>query len=103
MPDTARVFVDRFGHLHGELARRHEHEAARPFRPAGGLRQAMEHRQREGSRLSGPCGRLPEHVAPRDEQRNRLPLHGRRFFVAETGDGRDELLAKPERHEGGGC
>ncbi len=63
-----RVLVDRLGHLHRQLARRHEHERAR--RAATALRiaaQPMEQRQRERGRLAGAGRRLAEQVAAREQ------------------------------------
>ena len=61
---AAGVLVHRLGDLHGELARRHEHEAigaAAVLGAEGG--DAMQHRQREGGGLAGARGRLGEQVA----------------------------------------
>jgi hypothetical protein len=90
----------RFGDLHRQLARRHEHEAvgAAPILGAE-LRDAVQHRQREGSGFSRARGRLREQIAPVEEERNRLALDGRRLLVSERRDGGDERLVEPERGE----
>ncbi len=100
---AAGVLVHRLGDLHGELARRHEHEAvgAAPVLGAEG-RDAVQHREREGRGLAGPRGRLGEEVAALEQQRNRFALHGRRLLVAERGDRRDDCLVEAERGESGG-
>ena len=49
------------GDLHGELARRHQHEAGRNARVAA---DALGHRDREGQRLAAAGRRFREDVAP---------------------------------------
>jgi hypothetical protein len=78
------VLVDRFGHLHCQLAGRHEHQAAGVLRLL--LRQPLQHRQREGRGLPGAGRRLREEIALRDEQRDCLTLNGCRLLVSERAD-----------------
>ena len=67
-------------------------------RPDGGLvEQVVQHRQREGRRLAGAGGRLGEHVAAGQQQRDRFALHRRRLFVAERGDGVHEGTGQAKR------
>ena len=76
--------MDRFGDLHRQLARRHEHEAAGLARTRLRLADALQHRQRERGGLAGAGFGLPEQVAALEQQRNRFALNRRRFFVAEA-------------------
>ena len=67
-PTPLRVLVDRFGHLHRQLARRHQHQPADAGAVAASGRAAMrcEHRQREGGGLAGAGRRLCRaHRGPR--------------------------------------
>ncbi len=60
---TLGVFVYGLGHLHRQLARRHEDESAGcAFIRAIGF-DALHHRQGEGSRLAGSGGCLSEEIA----------------------------------------
>ena len=101
-PAALRVLVDGLGHLHRELARRHEHEAARaPAGSSGRLGDALQHRQRERGRLAGAGRGLAEQVAAVEQQRNRLALDGRRLLVAERRHRSDEHLVQSETAEAG--
>ncbi len=95
-----RVLVERLGDLHRQFARRHQHERARPA--AIGLQvaqQPIEQRQRERGRLAGPGRGLAEHVAAREQHRNRFTLNGCGFFVAERRDGGNQRVREAERRK----
>ena len=97
--EPLRVLVNRFGHLHRELARRHEHEAADVAtrrRVSAVLGETLQHRQRERGGLAGARRRLREEIAFRDEQWNRFALNGRRLFVAQRGHRARELVDEPK-------
>jgi hypothetical protein len=82
MPVTA--IVDGLGHLHRQLACRHEDQrAGAATRQRAHGRQTVQQRQRERRRLARARTRLPHQIAAGQQDRNRLPLDGRRFFVAE--------------------
>ena len=87
--ELAAVAVHRLGHLHGELAGRHEHEGDR----AGRRRSVdeLQRRQGEGGRLAGAGGRLPEHVAAGEQLGDGVALDRRRLLVAERGQRREQL------------
>ena len=61
--------------------------------------EALDHRQHEGGRLAGPGLGSGEHVAARQDERDRLGLDGRGFRVALLGDGTEELGRQPETIE----
>ena len=93
------VLVHGFGDLHRQLARRHEHHArglaglaARG--PLGG--DPVQHRQRERRGLAGAGAGLREDVAPLEQERDRFALDGGGLFVAQRGEGGDELGAEAE-------
>ena len=67
---------------------------AGPASPASA--DPLQHRQRERRGLARARGRLAEHVPAREQQRDRLALDRRRFFVAERGDGREDLFRESE-------
>jgi hypothetical protein len=75
------VPVHRFGHLDGELARRHQHE-------------------RTG--LLG-TGALSEQVAAGDQRRDGLALDGRRLLVPQAGERGEQLRSEAEVCEGAGA
>jgi hypothetical protein len=79
--------MDGLGHLHRQLARRDEHEPPRLPLETGVLKQRLQHGQRERRGLACAGFRLREQVAPGNQERNRLALHGCGFFVAECDDG----------------
>ena len=95
-PGAARVLVNRLGHLHRELARRHEHEAAACAGPAGG---SSSRRWIIGSAnaavLPVPVAACASRSRPARSSGNRLALDRRRLFVAERGDGAHEVPARP--------
>ncbi len=93
----AAVAVQRLRHLHRQLAGRREHEGQRPARHARGRGQALQQRQREGRRLAGAGGGLPEHVATGEQRRHGLGLDRRRLLVAE---GRTAPRAAPRAGRG---
>ena len=90
------VLMERFGHLHRELAGGDEHERARL--PTAGLvaGQAIEQRQREGGGLARAGAGLAEHVAAREQHRDGLALNRGGFLVAERSDRADECLRQSE-------
>jgi hypothetical protein len=90
--------MHRFGHLHGELARRHEHERERRLRVAI-LGEPLEERERERRRLSGSGRGLAEQVAALEQRRDRLALDRRRLLVAEARERRQQLLRQSEIRE----
>ena len=92
----AAVLVDRLGDLHGELARRHEHQRLRPPGPRALGAEALQQGQGEGRGLAGAGRRLPEHVAPAEHLRNRLALDRRRLLVPQVGEHRDQLRTQPQ-------
>ena len=89
---ASRVLVDRLGHLHRELARRHEDERRGSRRAPRVVRRPRrcEHRQRERRRLAGAGGRLRRAGrAPRAAAGS--PRAGRRrLLVAERVERLDE-------------
>ena len=76
----AAVAVRRLGHLHGELARRDEHEGDRPARRSV---EELQRRQGERGGLAGTRGRLPEHVATGEQLGDGVGLDRRRLLVPE--------------------
>jgi hypothetical protein len=98
-PDALGVFVDRFGHLHGKLTRRYEDQALDVLVRFAGLRDALQHRERERGCFPGAGRRLCENVAPAQEHGDGLALHGCRFLVTEGGHGCDERLGQTEGAE----
>jgi hypothetical protein len=106
--EAAAVLVDGLRHLHGQLARGHEHERGGLDRRAvveavgsASERDALQQRERERGGLAGAGGRLAEEVASLDERRDGLALDGRGLLVAQTGERRHELGAETERGERG--
>ena len=75
--------MNRLGHLHRQLARRHENQSRGLARVAFFLADALQHRQRECRSLAGSRGGLSEQVPARNQQGNRLALHWSRLFVAQ--------------------
>ena len=64
------------------------------------LPEAIEDRQREGSRLAGPGLRGREDIATGQDERDGLFLDGRRPFIALFGDGPNEIGRQAERVKG---
>ena len=96
--EVPAVLEDRLGHLHRQLAGRHEHE--------GGGRRAstadierVKQRQGERRSLAGAGRRLTDEIASLDEMGDRLPLHRSRLLVAEFGQRVEQLAAQPEGGE----
>ena len=81
------VFLEMFGDLRGEFARRLENERARHARARAALLEHREHRQHEGGGLAGAGLRNAEHVAACENVRNGLLLNGGGGFVAGRFDG----------------
>ena len=64
---AARVLVDGFGDLHGQLARRHQDEPPRAPAARGCAMTAVDHRQRKGRGLAGAGAGLRQQVAARQK------------------------------------
>ena len=90
--ELAAVLEDRLGHLHRQLARRHEDEGG-GGRTTAPDRQRVQQREGEGGGLSGAGRRLPDEIATFDEVGDGFPLHRRRLFVAELDQGVEQLGA----------
>ena len=88
-------------HLHGQLARGHQHETAGVALALGVLKERLQHRQCKRRRLTGAGGRLGQEVSAFNEQRDGLALHGRGFLVPEGGDGCRQLLDQTKTVEPG--
>ena len=93
----ARVLLEGLGHLDGELARRHQHQG---LRLAPRDIDAGEDRQRERRGLAGAGLRLTDEVATLEQRRDGLALDGRRRFVADGRERRDDLGGQAEVGEG---
>ena len=96
------VPVDRLGHLHRELARRHENQRRGAFarRNIGG--DEMQQRQRERGGLSRSRGGLGKHIVSLEQQRNGGALDGRRLFVPERCERGEEPFVESESREPSG-
>ena len=80
---------ERLVNLQRQLARRHEHQAARlarPGRTAAADEQAIDHRQPERGGLAGAGLRARQQVVPQND-RNRFQLHRRGRGVAQLASG----------------
>ncbi len=100
------VAMDRLGHLHRELARRHEDEPANPPVAAIVPGDPVDRGKGEGRRLARAGRRFGEDVAALQEWRDRLALDRRRLLVAKLRERGDELTVDPQREEFGlarGC
>ena len=95
------IAMDRLGHLHRELARRHEDEPANPPVPAIVPGDPVDRRKGEGRRLARAGRCLGEDVATLQQGRDRLPLDRRRLLVAQLRERGDELTVDPQREEFG--
>ena len=95
------VAMDRLGHLHRELARRHEDEPANPPVAAIVPGDPVDRRKGEGRRLARAGRRFGEDVAALEERRDRLPLDRRRLLVTQLAERGDQLTADPQREEFG--
>ena len=91
--DAAPVAVARLGHLHGQLAGRHQHEGDRV---TGRVVDELQRRQREGGRLAGAGGGLPEHVAAGEHLGDGVALDRRRLLVPERGDRLEQARLQTE-------
>jgi len=76
------VDVERLGHLRGQFARGFQNERARHAGPGATRGQDVDHRQRERGRLARSRLRAAEHVAPLEDQGDRLLLNRRRARIA---------------------
>ena len=91
--------MDGLGDLHRQLARRHEHDAGHlaglaARGPLAAIRCSIG--SANAAVLPVPVAGLAEDVAPLEQERNRFALDGRGLFVAEGGEGGDELGAEAE-------
>ncbi len=93
----AAVLEHRLAHLHGQLARGHDHERRRHGRCVATDR--LEDRQRERGGLPGASGRLSEHIGARDQQRDRLALDRCGLLVPEASERLQELIPEPQPRE----
>jgi hypothetical protein len=107
--ELAPVPVERLGHLHRELARRHQHQRQRAPRRGPFARDALQDGERERRGLARAGRRLPQQVAPGEQRPDRRALDGRRLLVAERSELRHEVLSQPDvgerlvhRHKVGG-
>jgi hypothetical protein len=84
--ERQRLLVD----LHGELARRREHQHAQlaAHRPA---MQALQDRQEKCGRLPGAGRGARDEIAPGQQHRNGLGVNGSRARVAHVPHGFDQL------------
>ena len=82
-PHAFGVLVDRLGHLHRELAGRHQHEPAGLARTGMSLANPLQHRQRERGGLARAGAGLAEEIASFQQQRNRFALNRRRLLVSK--------------------
>jgi hypothetical protein len=87
--------VDRFRHLHGQLAGGHEDEADR-VGLAGLLGQPLEERQGERGRLPGAGGGLAEEVPALEQWGDRLALDRRGLLVTERAQRGQQLRAEAQ-------
>ena len=85
------------GDLHGELARRHQHEAGRD---AGVAADALGHRDREGERLAAARGRLREDVASGERVRKDELLDGEGSRDAALRERSADVLGRAEGAKG---
>ena len=100
-PQVAPVAVQGLRHLHGQLARRDEHEDARLLALARRGQRPLQQRKGEGGRLAGAGGRLSHEVAPGQQRGDRVLLDGRRLLVAELLQHRHQLRTEAEVGESG--
>jgi hypothetical protein len=93
------VRLERLAHLQRELAGRGEHERLRRL-----LRQveARQDRQRERRRLARAGLRRAEHVAPRQQRRDRRRLDRRRRLVADVLQRLQDGASRPRSAKRGG-
>ena len=101
-PGVLRVLVDGLGHLHRQLARRHEDHRPRGARLGGGrLEQAVEQRQGEGGGLAGAGAGLADDVPALEEHGNRGALDGGGFFVSQGQHGLHDGIGQAKGVEAG--
>ncbi len=81
--DGFGIFLEGFGHLDGQLARRRQHQRLRLDLVQVGIGQ---HRQRERGGLAGTGLGLAEHVATGQQRRDGGGLDRRRGLVADGGN-----------------
>ena len=80
---VSRVLVHAFFHLDAQLARRREHQRARPLRTA---EESIDDWKRERGGLAGSRLREPHDVPPLEYQRNGIRLNRGRRLIARVGD-----------------
>ena len=86
------VFLEAFGDLRREFARRLKDECARHAGAGAALFEHGEHRQDEGGGLAGAGLGDAEDVSPGENVRNGLFLNGGRRLVAGGFDRADNLV-----------
>jgi hypothetical protein len=91
--------VNRFSHLHRQLAGRHEDHGGHA--PLHVVADPLQHRQGEGGCLTGACRRLREHVAASQHEWDRLTLDRSGFLVPEGGQRTKDAVAEPKPAERG--
>ncbi|MCY1187101.1 hypothetical protein D9M73_280400 [compost metagenome] len=85
--------------LQCQLAGRHQNQY---LRLAARRVDARQQRQGEGGGLAGAGLRLADHVVAFEDHRDRLGLDRRRLFVANCGDGCENIGVNTERGEADG-
>ncbi len=88
--ERASVFVEGFGHLHGEFARWHQHQERWPERHGASGSEKLQQRKRKGGGLAGARGGLAKEVATGEKGGDGIRLDRGRFLIAEAGQGFDE-------------
>ena len=95
------VLVHGLGDLHGQLARRHQHERARLVALQLHARCQVQQRQGKGRRLARACRRLAQQVAARQQHGDGLALDGRGFLIAQRRHCGREFRLQTQRCESG--
>ena len=92
--------LEHLGHLHGELAGRHEYQPERA--PWGGaLDDARQHRHAEGQRLARSCPRSATHVVAGEGDGDRRTLDLERLGEPGGGEAEVDALGHAEIGESG--
>ena len=94
--------LEHLGHLHGELAGRHEHQTER-FARLGDIGDASEHRHAEGERLAGTGLGPTTHVAALHGDGDGLGLDRERLGESARRQAGVDPLRNAERSESGRC
>ncbi len=96
-PSSLAVPVNRLGHLHRQLPGRDQDEGRRHL--AAGLDE-LKQRQGEGRRLPRPGGGQPHQVPPLQQVGDGRGLNGRGLFIAQLGEGLEQIGPEAELGEG---